>query len=449
MRTAIKRLVNNDGKVRHPMPIDNRLSDARDIDALLTADSLSALMRSTWTWDDRALRRDLSDLLVRVNAANLVGAHGGIDESISAALRAQARSVASGFVATLLGPKLVADAGNSLRARFLDLAIGTVHFGKRAYAARKAVRAASDDYFSAHTEGVDYPAESAWSALVSKEGTVGLGAAMRAHGRGLEKSSFFASKALAWQAVSAVQRCDAAAHYADRIQADELTATLAAAEDTGSWDPALVTTRAEMTDGEWSISGRKYYVSGADSAGVIFVIARSTAGPSLFAVDAGSAGLHIRAHDVIDPTRPLFDVTLRDTPATLLGVEGSGGRLMSTLIDRATTALAAEQVGLIEAAITVLRNTADRDEHGFTEVVLAHAGANSVRQRAQLDPSPEAAATAHIGCSAAAVHVATTVAERCDDDAQTNPLVLRALSGSLLFGGPALSHERLLERLGI
>lgn len=431
------------------MPIDNRLSDARDVDALLTADSLSALMRSTWTWDDRALRRDLSDLLVRVEAANLVGAHGGTDESIAAALQAQARAAGSAFVATVLGPKLIADTGNPLRERFVEFATEPAHFGKRAYAARKAVRAASDDYFSAHTEDVDYPAESSWSALVAKQGDAGLGAAMRAYGHSLAKSSFFATKALAWQAVSAVQRCEAAARYVDRIRADELTATLAAAEETGSWDPALVTTRAEITDGEWSINGQKYYVPGADSADVVFVIARSTAGPSLFAVDAGSTGLHIRAHDVIDPTRPLFDVAFRDTPATLLGVEGSGGRLMSTLIDRVTTALAAEQVGLVEAAITVLRNTADRDDHRLADVVLAHAGAHAVWQRALLDPSPEAAATAHIGCSAAAVHVATAVAELCDDGAQADPLVLRALSGSLLFGGPALSHERLLERLGI
>ena len=35
----------------------------------LTPETLSALMRSTWTWDDRALRRDLSTLLVEIAAA--------------------------------------------------------------------------------------------------------------------------------------------------------------------------------------------------------------------------------------------------------------------------------------------------------------------------------------------------------------------------------------------
>jgi alkylation response protein AidB-like acyl-CoA dehydrogenase len=431
------------------MPIDTTQSDTRDVDALLTADLLSALMRSTWTWDDRALRRDLSDLLVRVDAANLLGARDDIDGSIAMALHAQARAVGSGFVATVLGPKLIADTGNPLRSQFLELATDPAHFGKRAYAARKAVRAASNGYFDDHTESVQYAPESEWSALVAKEGPTGLGAAMRAYGNGLAASNFFASKALAWQAVSAVPRDDTATGYADRIQGDELTGTLAAAEETGSWDPVLVKTRAEATDDGWLISGRKHYVPGADTADVVFVIARSTAGPSLFAVDAGSAGLDITAHDVVDPTRPLFGVTFDNTPAELLGVEGSGGRLMSTLIDRATTALAGEQVGLIEAAITVLRDTTDRDDHRLAEVVLAHAGATAVWQRALSEPSPEAAAAAHIGCSGAAVAVTAAVAEMCDDDANTNPLVLRALSGSLLFGGPALSHERLLDRLGI
>ena len=431
------------------MPIGSPQSDARDVDALLTADLLSALMRSTWTWDDRALRRDLSDLLVRVDAANLVGAQEGIDDSIAAALHSQARAVASGLVATVLGPKLIADTGNALRGRFLELATDPAHFGRRAYVARKVVRAASDEYFDTRTEVVNYAPESDWSALVTKEGATGLGAAMRAYGHSLASSNFFANKALAWQAVSAVVRCQAATDYADRIQGDGLTATLAVAEDTGSWDPVLVKTRAEVTRDGWMISGRKHYVPAADTADVVFVVARSTAGPSLFAVDAGSSGLDINPHDVVDPTRPLFGVTFDTTPATLLGVEGSGGRLMSTLIDRATTALAAEQVGLIEAAITVLRNTGDRDDHRLAEVVLAHAGASAVWQRALSEPSPETAAAAHIGCSGAAVAVTTAVAEMCDDEASTHPLVLRALSGSLLFGGPALSHERLLDRLGI
>jgi len=286
----------------------------RDADALLTAEELSALMRSTWTWDDRALRRDLSELLIRLDAARLVGARGDAVDAVASAIHAAAHAFASNLVATVLGPKLVADTGNPLRSQFLELATDRAHFGKRAYTTRKAVEAGSADYFATHVDGTGCVAEADWSELITAEGTAGHGAAMR---------------------------------------------------------------------------------------------------------------------------------------ATLLGTEGSGGKLMWTLIDRASTALAAEQVGLIEKAIGVLRDAGDPDDHRVTEVVLAHAAAHALWLRALTDASPEAAAAAHVGCSGAAVRVTTAVAEMCDDDSATAPLVLRALSGSLLFGGPALSHERLLDRLGI
>ncbi len=159
--------------------------------------------------------------------------------------------------------------------------------------------------------------------------------------------------------------------------------------------------------------------------------------------------MSIAAHPVLDDTRPLFGVTLSDTPATLVGTEGSGGRLMSRLIDAATTALAAEQVGLIEAAIGALRADPAPSDGRLAGLVLDHIAAHALWQRALNEPTPGAAAAAHIGCSAAAVRVTTTVAELRGPDSYTTSLLRRALSGSLLFGGPALAHERLLDRLGI
>lgn len=58
-----------------------------------------------------------------------------------------------------------------------------------------------------------------------------------------------------------------------------------------------------------------------------------------------------------------------------------------------------------------------------------------------------AAAMAHIGCSSASVRVASLAAELVGESEAVT--LRRALSASLLLGGPAVSHERLLERLGI
>lgn len=421
--------------------------DASHVDALLTADSLSALMRSTWTWDDRALRRDLSTLLVQLDAAALANTSGG-DKAAVAALHARARADAAGFVASVLGPKLIADTGNLLRQRFLTLASDPARFGRQAHAARRDVATQAEKYFNTHIDSVDFAPASAWPGLVAEKGAAGLGTAMHGYGHSLSDATLFATLGLAWQATSSIAGCQVATDYANRLQSGDLVGTLAAAEQTGSWDPALVRTRAELNAKQWRLSGEKSYVPAADAADIIFVIARSIAGPSLFAVEAGAAGLSIAAHQVLDDTRRLFGVTLSDTPATLVGTEGSGGRLMSRLIDAATTALAAEQVGLIEAAIGVLSSDPTPGDDRVAGLVLDHIAAHALWRRALGEPTPAAAAAAHIGCSAAAVRVTNTVAELCGPDDYTTSLLRRALSASLLFGGPALAHERLLDRLG-
>lgn len=423
--------------------------DASDVDALLTADSLSALMRSTWTWDDRALRRDLSTLLVQLAAAALVDGGTTDPEAITTALRAEAKAYAAGFVASVLGPKLIADTGNPLREHFLPLASAPAQFGRQAHAARRDVAAQADAYFKRHIDSVDVAPPSAWVGLVADGGVTGLATAMHGNGHTLSDAPLFGSVALAWQAASLAAGSEVAADYADRLRSGDLVGALAAAEQTGSWDPSLVRTRAEFDAEQWRLSGEKKYVPAADTADVVFVIARSIAGPSLFAVQAGAEGLSIAAHPVLDDTRPLFGVTLSNTPATLIGSEGSGGRLMSRLIDAATTALAAEQVGLIEAAIGILDAGSLAGDDRLADLILAHSSAHALWQRALNEPTPASAASAHIGCSAAAMRVATIVAELHGPNDTTNSLLWRAFSGSLLFGGPALAHERLLDRLGI
>ncbi|HEX3284603.1 MAG TPA: acyl-CoA dehydrogenase family protein [Mycobacterium sp.] len=422
--------------------------EVSDVIDLLTADALSALMRSTWTWDDRALRRDLSTVLVDLDAAKLVGEALGTGSAVARRLHAAALEDASRFVAAVLGPKLIADTGNPLREQYLTLATDPVRYARLADQAHSAIAGEADAYFRSHVDKVEYPSPSSWTQLVAEKGAAGLGQALRSHGHLRNDSALFGSKALAWQAVEAVPNCDVATDYAQRLRSGDLSGALAAAEDTGSWDPALVRTAAAQNAEKWQLTGSKNYVPAADAADVIFVIARSVAGPSLFAVETTSSGVSVEPHSVVDDTRPLFRVILTDAPATLVGQEGAGGRLMSQVLDRATTALAAEQVGVIEAAIEFVRNGATVSDDRTAELVLDHAAAHALWQRALAEGSPEAAAEAHIGCSAAAVRVTSAVAELRETE-ETTALFKRALSGSLLFGGPALAHERLLDRLGI
>jgi alkylation response protein AidB-like acyl-CoA dehydrogenase len=417
---------------------------------LLTPSALSALMRSTWTWDDRALRRDLAALLVDMEAAGAASSGDATDHA--QALRGRALASGADFVAAVLGAHLIADAGNPLRRDFLAGALDVAALARDAACGFDRVRESAAEYAGRHAAH-DYPAPSDWLSLISKEGSIGLASAMRAFGYVLSESDFFGTAVLAWQSLRSVGD-ESAAGYAKAIESGSMTATLAVADKSGAWDPTLVRTKAVRGQNDWQLSGTNTFVPAADGADVYFVIARSIAGPSLFAVERSAPGVGVVALDVVDTTRPLYRVEFADTPAKLLGAEGAGGRLMMTVIDLATTALAGEQVGLIEKAMRLLA-AAGSPNGELAEVTMDHAAASSLWRRAvdetaagSADASALAAA-AHVGCSRAAVHSATVAARLLGPSDETDALLRRAQSANLLFGGPALSHERLLERLGV
>ena len=131
---------------------------------------------------------------------------------------------------------------------------------------------------------------------------------------------------------------------------------------------------------------------------MILTVARSIAGPSFFAVNADAPGWRYQL-DSIDSTRPLFGIELTDTPAVLLGKEGRGGALMVQTMDLAMSALAGEQVGLIERAVAVLLDRYQPQAGpDLTQTALDHATAVSLwTQALGSDAEPGAAAMAHMG----------------------------------------------------
>lgn len=421
-------------------------SSSTEFEDALTPGALSALMRSTWTWDDRALRRDLSALLVELSAAR-----GDVtQDAIGTALHARGLATGARFVANVFGPHLIADVGSPLRGQFLSAATELAIFDRAASMSRSDVEPLAGDYLRTIPKEVDYPEESAWLSMATANGAGGLGEVMRGYGYTLATAPLLGNFVLAWQTLRVLGTTGA--EYADRIARGELRATLAAAEKSGSWDPALVSTKAEPTTNGWTLTGAKHFVPDAAGADVVFAIARSTAGPSLFAVDVEAPGVTITELAGIDATRPLFTIQFDGTSAELLGHEGRGGALMRQSLDLVMTALAGEQVGLIERAVAVLlRHASDGSlEAELTQAALDHAAAVSLWTQA-LDPNAAtgAAAMAHIGCSTASLRVAGLAAEVAHDSDDANGVLRRALAASLLLGGPAVFYERLLDRLGI
>ena len=315
-------------------------------------------------------------------------------------------------------------------------------------------------------------------ALPSDYGGDGFGLAelevvLEEMGAALLCSPFFATVVLAAQALLASADEAACVRYLPGIAAGQTIATLAAAEGNASWDPAMVATRAERAADGWALTGKKSFVIDGAIADLVLVVARSTAGPSLFAVDRGAPGLCAAPMTTLDPTRPMAALTFDQAPAVLIGTEGQAGRLMSRVLDLACVALGAEQAGGARRCLQMSAGYArTRFQFGrpigsfqavkhkcadmLVRVELAEAAAREAARLAD-EAAPEfgvAAATAHICCSQAYLFAATENIQVHGGIGFTweHPAHLyfrRAKSSELVFGGPAVYHERLLDRLGI
>ena len=327
-------------------------------------------------------------------------------------------------------------------------------------------------------------------------GLAELGVVLEEMGAALLCAPFFATVVLAAQALLASGDQAACARYLPGIATGRTIATLAAAEGGASWDPAMVAARAERVTAEseeaegeeaeseeglgerpgagaWLLTGTKSFVLDGAIADLVLVVARSTAGPSLFAVGRGAPGLRAEPMTTLDPTRSLAVLTLEQVPAVLIGAEGQAGRLMSRVLDLACVALAAEQAGGARRCLEMSAGYArTRVQFGrpigsfqavkhkcadmLARVELAEASAREAARLAdeQATDFPVAAATAHICCSQSYVFAATENIQVHGGIGFTweHPAHLyfrRARSSELLFGGPAVYHERLLDRLGI
>ena len=175
-----------------------------------------------------------------------------------------------------------------------------------------------------------------------------LGLVLEELGRSLAVSPFFASCVMAAQLLLALDDESGRKDYLPGIAAGSLIASVALAEDSGSWRPDDVTTRAEERDGAWQLTGHKSYVIDGAVAGLLLVIARTGDGPAVFAVDTtsdGAGGLAREPLPTMDQTRKQARVTFDAAPARLLGTVAGAGEAIAMMLDRSAIALAADALG--------------------------------------------------------------------------------------------------------
>jgi alkylation response protein AidB-like acyl-CoA dehydrogenase len=145
-------------------------------------------------------------------------------------------------------------------------------------------------------------------------------------GRACAPGPFLAS-AMATAALLSSDDAEVHKRWLPGIASGEVVATLALGEANEVWDAAELTTRAQGD----KLTGEKPLVPYAAVADVILVAARDDAGPGLWLVERGAAGLTVTTLQGTDMTRRVAAVSLSGTPA----VKIASGR---TAIDRARDA---------------------------------------------------------------------------------------------------------------
>jgi alkylation response protein AidB-like acyl-CoA dehydrogenase len=220
------------------------------------------------------------------------------------------------------------------------------------------------------------------------------------------------------------------------------------------------------------LTGERRFVSDAQTADLLLVIADTAAGPTIFVVDTHAPGVSVAAMESLDATRRLAEVDLKAAEGRLLGSPGAATEIIRQALIPAAAALASEQVGGARRTLELAVEYANvRKQFGqligsfqaikqkCAEMLLAVESATSAAHAAGLaidQASSDGALLAFLAlaeCSEAFVFVATEAIEIFGGIGFTweHPAHLyykRALASSVLFGSATANRERLLIELG-
>jgi alkylation response protein AidB-like acyl-CoA dehydrogenase len=221
-----------------------------------------------------------------------------------------------------------------------------------------------------------------WQAIHTPEeyGGMGLGyvelvAMMEQMGRYLLCSPFFSTVCLAANALLVAGSEEQKSDWLGRLCAGDLTATLAFNGGCSDWNSDSISATWRREGGGFVLDGQYRYVIDGHSSELLIVAAREEGsagddGISLFLVPAETDGVTREWLPTMDQARKQASVALESVTLAgdaLMGRAGRGWPLLSKVIDLATIALAAEQVGGSQRMLDMsVEYTAERVQFGRT-----------------------------------------------------------------------------------
>lgn len=209
-----------------------------------------------------------------------------------------------------------------------------------------------------------------WQAIHIPEefGGMGLGyveltAMMEQMGRYLLCAPFYSTVCLGVNTLLLAANEEQKAEYLAAICEGRLTATLAYCGVRGGRNAEDISATYSQQGDDFVLEGECGFVVDGLTAGLLLVAAREKgssgeSGISLFAVPADTAGVSRSNLPVLDQTRKMASVRLESVKlaqSNLLGAAGQAWPVLDNVLDLATIALAAEQVGgsqqLLDSAV--------------------------------------------------------------------------------------------------
>jgi alkylation response protein AidB-like acyl-CoA dehydrogenase len=318
-------------------------------------------------------------------------------------------------------------------------------------------------------QGLSVPEEFGGSGYTFIE----LGIVLEEMGRSLLCAPFFSTVVLAANTLLHSGDDAAKKDFLPGIASGETIATVAFTEPSGKWDESGIEMEATASGDGWTLSGTKMFVLDGHTAGLIIVAARTPQGVSLFAVESDATGLTRTALSTMDQTRKQTRLEFDGTPARLVGTDGDGWNVLSTVLDLVAVGLAAEQVGgaqkVLDMAVEYAKvrvqfgrpiGSFQAIKHKCADMLLEVESAKSAAYYGMWcaselnDELPSVASLAKAYCSEAYFHAAAENIQIHGGIGFTweHPAHLyfkRAKSSELLFGDPTYHRELLAQRIGI
>ena len=209
-------------------------------------------------------------------------------------------------------------------------------------------------------------------------GYVDLAIVLEEMGSKLFCSPFLATVGMATNALLLAASEAQKQQWLPAIAEGKTTAALAwtgpeAARNGGDWGVNSVSATCEPQGDDYRLNGELRYVIDGDTADLLIVAARlpqstGSAGVTLFALPADSAGIERRWTPTMDQTRRQATIVLNNVIATadqLLGTAGEAWPALTKTLALAKISLAAEQAGVASASLSMaVAYTMEREQFG-------------------------------------------------------------------------------------